>query len=166
MKTRFHQITLSKNASHLEQREALFAKELADRQKEDADSIDAHKKARSVTESLQRSRQLMQLEIERVATAGEAFREGASTLTKAVDKHKEINMTAKQADDLLKAMARRDRMDKLIIGAAFAFFICCILYVVAKRLRNSVRFFALAICCVAALLYSAKDRLLRLFSLL
>ena len=78
MKTRFHQITLSKNASHLEQREALFAKELADRQKENADSINAHKKARSVTESLQRSRQLMQLEIERVATAGEAFREGTT----------------------------------------------------------------------------------------
>lgn len=26
-------------------------------------------------------------------------------MTKAVDKHKEINMTAQQADDLLKAMA-------------------------------------------------------------
>jgi hypothetical protein len=91
------------------------------------------KNAKSVTESLQRSRQLMALEIERTATIGQEFRKGAtatqhyvfatwfyavvgvmvlrcrypgaSTLGKAVDKHKEINMTAKQAEDLLKSMA-------------------------------------------------------------
>ncbi|KAI9295652.1 Sec20-domain-containing protein [Neoconidiobolus thromboides FSU 785] len=92
------------------------------------------KKATSVTDSLKRTSELLQLEIEKSSTSYKVLSDSSKLLSDTNTAYSFIENTLVQSKSLLKNLEWNDLLDYIILWVGFMIFLSTVLYVVTKRI--------------------------------
>ncbi|CAG0919987.1 unnamed protein product [Notodromas monacha] len=90
--------------------------------------------AADVTNDLRAIARVMAEQVDRSKMTVDALATSSQHLEEVRSEFKGMNHVISQAHNLLTKYGRREFTDKLLIFAAFAFFVACVLYVIQKRL--------------------------------
>lgn len=98
-------------------------------------------KARDVTSTLRRTRQLMANEMSRVANVSDMLAGDHKTMGDTLNEHKLYSGDVRQSGAHLSKLKRRNLTDKIVIGFGVVLFACVVIYILWRRLRYIVGFF-------------------------
>jgi hypothetical protein len=95
--------------------------------------------ARDVTASLRRTRQLMSTELHRQDATLQSLDGQSKSLKGTLHEHRGIDGVLGAGKRKMTRLQQRDLTDRVLIGAAFTFFLTVVLYIVKVRRRPSAR---------------------------
>eukprot|EP00550_Attheya_septentrionalis_P004492 CAMPEP_0198283994 /NCGR_PEP_ID=MMETSP1449-20131203/3554_1 /TAXON_ID=420275 /ORGANISM="Attheya septentrionalis, Strain CCMP2084" /LENGTH=132 /DNA_ID=CAMNT_0043980899 /DNA_START=11 /DNA_END=409 /DNA_ORIENTATION=- len=91
--------------------------------------------AQEITDSLQRTKQMMRHELERVSHVTSAMQDDAQMLEQTRDHHVGMESVVKGARGALRKLKRQDMQETVVLWCAVSFFYTCALYVLWTRIR-------------------------------
>jgi protein transport protein SEC20 len=91
--------------------------------------------AQEITDSLQRTKQMMRHELERVSHVNSAMQDDTHMLEQTRDQHVGMGDVVKGARGALRKLQRQDMQETVVLWSAVAFFYTCALYVLWTRIR-------------------------------
>lgn len=103
------------------------------RRKQQMDAGTLLRKSQAVTSSLERTRGMMAMELERMGTVGDVLAEDNQLLRKTKEQHVGYGGDMGESKQAIARLRRRQRTDRIVIGAGLAFFMCVVLYVLKGR---------------------------------
>jgi len=95
----------------------------------------AAEEAKSITDSLLRTKSMMKQELERVSEVSQAIDSDGQILNEATTEHKGLDNVVKNARGVLGVLKRQDMQDSVVLWSAFTFFLISSLYVLWTRIR-------------------------------
>ncbi|KAF9019773.1 hypothetical protein BGZ52_003106 [Haplosporangium bisporale] len=87
-------------------------------------------------ESLSRTLQLMQQEVERTAHSAKIIDESSKTLQSTVNEYQTYDEVLKQGKNLIAKLSQADWMDRLLIGFGLLVFSLVVMYILKKRIAD------------------------------
>ena len=101
----------------------------------DVDAATATHQAMSITASLQRTKDMMAREIERVTALDSTINDDGALLSDAKDEHVGMGGTMKGARGVMRRLGRQDVRDAIILRCAIAFYWFVVAYVLWSRIK-------------------------------
>ncbi|KAL7548030.1 hypothetical protein ACHAWF_011366 [Thalassiosira exigua] len=102
-----------------------------------AEAVDASaaRQARSVTEALLRTKDVLSRELDRVAALDGTIREDGERLRGAREEHAGMGGTMRGARGVMRRLGRQDVRDAVILRCAIAFYWATVAYVLWSRIK-------------------------------